>query len=316
MRNLCESENRGLSTVAGYTLTLAVTGILITGIIAGTAGFVESESELTAANQLEIAGNTLESEIGIVRGIATDPANSNTQISTTVDLPDRTTTGQYLINVTDNQIQLETVDSDVTVTEPLPDANDKVNITSNGRIAGGDVEICYSGDDIVVDTTCSGVSDTDSNTVLEPAKDSGELVRTSGTDILEFRIKNIGSDQATVEQFAVDATDIDASMEIDDGNAEEFDIQRTNSQSGYAGRDDPGSFDATGTQYDMVADSTDSDAQYAKITSGTDDAEVDIRRFSQNIPTLEWTDSASEADITVTLVLEDGNEEYFHFKEP
>lgn len=145
MNNFFDSGTRGVSTVAGYTLTLAVTGILITSLIAGVAGFVESESELTAANQLEIAGNTLESELGTMHGIATNPADSNQQINTTADLPDRTTTGAYTITVTDSQIQLRTVDGDVTVTEPLPDANDSLDITSNGRIDGGSVKIIYSG---------------------------------------------------------------------------------------------------------------------------------------------------------------------------
>lgn len=145
MINNFESEDRGLSTVAGYTLTLAITGILITGIITGVAGFVESESEVTAANQLEIAGSTLGSELGTIHGIATNPADSNQQINATVDLPDRTTAGAYTITVTDSQIQLETVDGDVTVTEPLPDANDKMTITSDGRIDGGSVDVNYSG---------------------------------------------------------------------------------------------------------------------------------------------------------------------------
>lgn len=143
--SIFKSNNRGLSTVAGYTLTIAITGILITTIITGTTGFVQSEAELTAANQLEIAGNTLESELGTVHGIATNPSDDNQQINSTVHLPDRTTTGSYTVTVTDDQIQLETVDGDVTVTKPLPGANDDMDITSNGRIAGGSVEIIYSG---------------------------------------------------------------------------------------------------------------------------------------------------------------------------
>ena len=157
---------------------------------------------------------------------------------------------------------------------------------------------------------------TDPNTVLAPAKDPGDEVRDSNDNELVFRIENNGSDQATVEQFAVDATDIDTSMEIDDSNAEEVEIRRV-TQVGNANRDgSPDSFDADGTQYDFEDDSTTS-GQYAKINSGTGDAEVDIRRFSQDPPDgLEWTNSANEADITVTLVLEDGNEEYYYFKEP
>lgn len=139
------SDSRGLSTVVSYTLTLAITGILIAGIIAGVTGFVESQSEVTATNQLEIAGSTLESEISTIHGIATNPADSNQDITTSVNLPARTASGEYTITVTDDQIQLTTVDGDVTVEEPLPDANDKLSITSNGRIDGGSVEVGYAG---------------------------------------------------------------------------------------------------------------------------------------------------------------------------
>lgn len=143
------SNNRGLSTVAGYTLTLAITGILITSLIVGVTGFVESESEMTASNQLEIDGNTLKSEINTIHGIATNPSDSNQDITTTVNLPERTASGAYTITITNDQIQFETVDGDVTVKEPLPDANDKIDITSNGRIDGGPVEVIYDGGDTI-----------------------------------------------------------------------------------------------------------------------------------------------------------------------
>ena len=157
---------------------------------------------------------------------------------------------------------------------------------------------------------------TDPNTVLAAYNDYGDTVEDSNDHELVFRIENIGSDQATVEQFSVDASDIDSSINLNDDNAAEFEIRRP-TQNGNANRDgSPDTFDADGTQYDFEDDSTTS-GQYAKINPSLNYAEVDIRRFSQDPPDgLEWTNSANEADITVTLVLEDGNEEYYYFKEP
>jgi hypothetical protein len=148
--------------------------------------------------------------------------------------------------------------------------------------------------------------------VLRFAKASGQAVRTSDGDVLEFRIENTADEDVTVEAFAVDATGIGGGITIDDGNAPELDIQRTDVQTGEANR--AGTFDADGTTYDFVADS-DAGGQYAVVGAGVDDAEVDVRRFSQTFGTLEVTYDESEADLTVTLVLSDGSEQEFYFHE-
>lgn len=151
-----------------------------------------------------------------------------------------------------------------------------------------------------------------SNDALYPVKDPGEEPRTSGDDILEFRIKNDGDEQVTVKRFEINATGISPTMEIDDANADELEVRRT-TQTGTANRDGgPDSFDATGTEYDLITNST-TTSQYAVINAGTDDAEVDIRRFSRGIGTLEFADSEESADLTVSLILDSGSKETFYF---
>jgi hypothetical protein len=148
--------------------------------------------------------------------------------------------------------------------------------------------------------------------VLRFAKASGQAVRTSDGDVLEFRIENTADEDVTVEKFAVDATGVGAGITIDDGNAPELDIQRTDVQTGEANR--AGGFAANGTTYDFVADS-DGSGQYAVIGAGVDDAEVDVRRFSQDLGTMEVTYDESAADLTITFVLSDGTEQEFYFDE-
>lgn len=151
-----------------------------------------------------------------------------------------------------------------------------------------------------------------SNEALVPATAPGEAPRTSGEDILEFRIEHTGTEQVTVEAFAVNASGIKAGMTVDDGNADEFEIRRT-SRLGAANRaGSPDTFDATGPHYELVADSTD-DGQVAAIDAGTDDAEVDVRRFSHDIGALVISDDAT-ADLTVTLELASGAGERFYFE--
>ncbi|WP_253738265.1 type IV pilin [Halohasta salina] len=152
-----------------------------------------------------------------------------------------------------------------------------------------------------------------SNEALVPANAPGEPPRTSGEDILEFRIENTGTEQVTVDAFAVDASGIESGMTVDDANADEFEIRRTN-QLGAANRaGSPDAFDATGVRYELVDDSTDG-GQVAEINAGTDDAEVDIRRFSHDVGDFVISDDPSSPDLTVTLELASGAEERFYFE--
>lgn len=308
------NESRGISTTIGYTGLLAITAILLAVIIGGGHSIVSGQTDIVATDQLEANGATLSDEITTVRRMATKPTDTNTNLVSTVELPDRTVEGQYLIDVDGGEISLTTTTSDISVVTPLPSTKSGMTVESDGRLDGGTVEICYSGGDTIsVKKSCSAPAPFDPNTALAPAGDFGDPVRDSGNDYLIFRIENIGSEQATVEKFSVDASDLNASMEVDDGNADEVEIRRV-TQEGNANRDgSPDVFDATGTQYDFVTDSTTA-GEYAKIDPGTNDAEVDIRSFSQDIPELEFTESATDADLTVTLVLESGNKEVFHFK--
>ena len=133
-------------------------------------------------------------------------------------------------------------------------------------------------------------------------------------ETLEFDIENTGSEDVTVERFAVDATDIDPNVTIDDNNAAELEIRTgVAADNGQADRDDPRVFDADGTSYDLVDDS-DGDGAYATIRAG-DVVEVDIRYFDRDLGPFEVTYDESEADLTVTLVLSDGREEVFYLRE-
>lgn len=143
-------STRGVSVAAGYTMTLAVTALLLTTILAGGTGIVESQTEVVATDQLETTGNTLAAEIRTVRGIASRSTDTNQDLQATVELPDRTVDGQYLIEVTSTQIRLEPTSSETTVTTKLPVSNDDIDVTSNGRLDGGTVEISYQGDEIVI----------------------------------------------------------------------------------------------------------------------------------------------------------------------
>lgn len=150
---------------------------------------------------------------------------------------------------------------------------------------------------------------------LVPVGEPGEEPRTSGGEILEFRVENTQDSPLTVVSFEINATGIDSGMTVDDGNAKEVEIRRA-SQTGTANRDEsPDEFAGDGTQYDLVGDST-TGGQKAEIGRDDDDVEIDIRRFSDAIGTLEITDSADDADLIVKLISNDGSEHGFYFEQP
>ncbi|MBZ6493358.1 hypothetical protein [Natrinema longum] len=189
--------------------------------------------------------------------------------------------------------------TDTTTFEIDPDANDGQPVavyTSSG------------GDSDRIDLTISREGGPTADQVLQPVE-----TRDTG-DRLVFRLENTGSEQVTVEQFAVDATAIDGGITYGNGNADEVTIFRTSVQDGTAGRNnDP--FPADGTRYDIEADSQGNQGQYATLGVDDDDVEVDIRYFNQDLGALETVDSAADADLTVTLVLSDGTEQQFYFQQ-
>lgn len=143
--------NRGVSTAVGYTALLAVTAILLITILTGANSIVSGQTAIVATDQLETTGATLSDEITTVHRMATKSTETGPQITSTVSLPDRTVEGQYFIQATNQNITLQTTTDDITVITPLPSGTDTVDITTDGRIDGGDVMISYNetGDIIV-----------------------------------------------------------------------------------------------------------------------------------------------------------------------
>lgn len=148
---------------------------------------------------------------------------------------------------------------------------------------------------------------------LIPTKAPGESPRTSGDKVLEFRLENTRDEQVVIEAFEIDASGIDAGLTVNDTNAEEVEIRR-GEQIGKANRNSsPDDFDADGTRYHVVDDSD--DGQFAILEANQDDAEIDIRRFSQTIGELEFTDSEESADLIIYLILDDGSKHGFYFRQ-
>ena len=135
---------------------------------------------------------------------------------------------------------------------------------------------------------------------------------TSGTQ-LTFTVENAGSESVTVTDFAVDASGVDADR-LNNGDSDELSILRA-SQPGYANADGPGNspdarYEADGTSYALADEGAE-----AVLEPGDDDVTVDFRGFDADLGTLQFVDSAADADVVVTLTLDDGSEQAFYFEQ-
>ncbi|USZ67707.1 Ig-like domain-containing protein [Halorussus salilacus] len=233
---------------------------------------------------------------------------------------DEGTTVDLTANVTEDgdPVSNSTVDyalnrsdfGDLSPTEGVTDAGEN-GTTLDVPAENGTVKAyAASGDDvdpITIHVERSGGGPSEQG--LRPVESAGV---TSGTQ-LTFTVENTGSESVTVTDFAVDAGGVDASR-LNNGDSDELGILRA-TQPGFANRDGPGNsptsrFDADGTTYALAAEGSE-----AVLEPSDDDVTVDFRGFDADLGDLEFADSAADADVTVTLTLDDGTERAIHFRQ-
>ncbi|PHQ37872.1 hypothetical protein DJ69_15085 [Halorubrum persicum] len=145
-----DRDERAVSVVVGYVLTLAIGAVLLSGVVIGIGGVVDSQTDRVVRGDLEVTGQTtvanLESADRLARAAVVDRppgAADSTNVSVGVDLPTRLAGRSYRIAVDDDAVTLRTDDPEITVEIPhaatLPVAETSVR--------GGPVRIRYVSDD-------------------------------------------------------------------------------------------------------------------------------------------------------------------------
>jgi hypothetical protein len=62
-------NDRGVSTAISHVLTIGITAVLITGLIIGTSGFVETERDRTTEREMIVVGERMANELEQVDGL-------------------------------------------------------------------------------------------------------------------------------------------------------------------------------------------------------------------------------------------------------
>lgn len=136
------SRDRGLSITLGYAITLAITALLVVGLVLASGAFESTQREQVAEDRLGSAGQRLAGEIEAVDRLN---RSANGSIESDVSLPSTAADSPYRITVTayDGQgtLDLSTSSPDVTVTVAVSTRGP----VTNGTVAGGDLVVRTDG---------------------------------------------------------------------------------------------------------------------------------------------------------------------------
>lgn len=131
-------NDRAVSTVLGYTLTLGISSLLIIGLLVATGGFAADHRQETIRDELRVLGQQLASDLSAVDRLVRAGDDANASIRR--QLPGRVTGLDYRIEIDSaGTVILTTSDPDVTVEIPV------VTRTSleDSTISGGSLVIAY-----------------------------------------------------------------------------------------------------------------------------------------------------------------------------
>lgn len=131
-------NNRGVSAVLGYVLTLAIVTLLISGLFFAAGNFVETEHERAVRSELEVVGNRVAADIAAVDRLAL-AAGSNGEAELLTDLPPLVAGKSYTIAIS-----------------PVPDTDTVYFINLTAHDLDVEVEVRVKSNTPVVERTVSG----------------------------------------------------------------------------------------------------------------------------------------------------------------
>jgi hypothetical protein len=141
------ADERAVSVTVGYVLTLAIGAVLLSGVVIGIGGVVDSQTERVVRGDIAVVGQTtvanLESADRLARAAETDrpPGAALPTVAVDVDLPDRIAGRPYRIAVDGEAVTLRTDDPEAVAEIPhvaaLP--------VESSRVRGGPIRIRYNG---------------------------------------------------------------------------------------------------------------------------------------------------------------------------
>lgn len=198
-------DERGLSTTLGYSLTLAMTAILITGLLIAGGALIEDQRERIAEEELSVTAEQLASGFGDADRLAS--TSTDGELRVTVWLPDRIAGGQYTIttenhSTADDQPARATIVADAQAVDVTTELSLRTSVpVANRTVVGGPLVISH------LDTDSDGDRELVINESRNVAPEVPELA------VVALEKINVGSDFGELSSVAPAVTVINS-----DGN--------------------------------------------------------------------------------------------------
>ncbi|WP_435195406.1 DUF7266 family protein [Natronomonas sp. EA1] len=126
-------DDRAVSTTVSYALTLAITGILISGLLVAGAGFVDDQRERASATELNVIGQRLAADVGAADRLALATGGAVTMNRT---LTDTVVGSGYRIDV---ERVGESNTYELTTVSQSPEVSSTVRLYAESPVLGGPV---------------------------------------------------------------------------------------------------------------------------------------------------------------------------------
>jgi FlaG/FlaF family flagellin (archaellin) len=145
------TDERGVNTVVGYILALAITTILISTLIVGSTTYLRVQQGTVIKAQMDVAGNQLASDIEATDRLLRSSDAVGNSIEVTSLLSDEFAGVDYDITVAPSGLGIY----DITLETDNPRVEWTVTVRSetpiqSGSINGGDAVITYDGSQLVI----------------------------------------------------------------------------------------------------------------------------------------------------------------------
>ena len=143
-------DDRGVSTTLGYVLTLAITVVLVSGLLVAVGSFVSGQNERVTQSELDVVGQRLATDVEAVDRLAeAGGGGPNTTVVVRSRLPETVAGRTYRIAINESgrdRLVLSARDPDVSVEmSVVTDFS-----VSNATLGGGPVRIAFDGGELEV----------------------------------------------------------------------------------------------------------------------------------------------------------------------
>lgn len=139
-------DERAVSAVLAYTLTLGITSLLVIGLLVATGGFADDQRHETIHDELEVLGQQLAADLSAADRLV---RNGGQTVSVSRSLPNDATGVPYTIEIvggTPTTLRLSTSNPDVIVEVQIRTQTP----VSSSSVIGGDVAVVESGGNLEV----------------------------------------------------------------------------------------------------------------------------------------------------------------------